>query len=310
MCFGFLVPFFQPLGLFFQSGCGCSVFFLLRQSLYQGQRQLGIGGALSPYMGAALPLALVAAKYDLPQMYLLTDSSRGDHSFRDVMTMSSKEVNHFLGKTINLKSVIRQELPDSADPDDLAMILAYDTDYNFYNALWRWMKYGGTNGSLIHILSPSYLLREYFVANFREKGLLLKNNEFDALISYHLGMRVSHMAVLLVSLCENAMTEEELMAKSKEFGWKFENVEQLLMECLRVVLTREEIHSIFECFHFEEAKTFREDLGIFESHTYVTLTDDTIRHRIRERIGHVTLVSKSDVRLTLPIGQERRTERD
>lgn len=271
------------------------------ESYYKLQRQLGIGGALSPYMGAALPLALVAAKYDLPQMYLLTDSSRGDHSYRDAMTMSSKEVNHFLGKTINLKSVIRQELPDSANPDDLAMIVAYDTDYNFYNALWRWMKYGGTDGSLIHILSPSYLLREYFVANFREKAMLLKNNEFDAFISYHLGMRISHMAVLLVSLCENAMTEEELMAKSKEFGWEFENVEQLLTECLRVVLTREEIHSIFECFHFEEAKTFRDDLGIFENHTYVTLTDDTIRRRLQERIGHVSLVSKSDVRLSLPI---------
>ena len=271
------------------------------ESYYKLQRQLGIGGALSPYMGAALPLALVAAKFDLPQMYLLPDSTRGDYSFWDAMTMSSKEVNHFLGKTINLKSVIRDELADTAHPEELAMIVAYDTDYNFYNALWRWMKYGGTAGSLIHIVSPSYLLREYFTANFRQKDLLLKNNEFDAFISYHLGMRISHMAVLLVSLCEKAMTEEELMAKSKEYGWNFENVEQLLHECLQVVLTRDEIHSIFECFHFEEAKTFRDDLGIFETHTYVKLTDDTIRRRLQECIGHVDLISKSDVRISLPI---------
>lgn len=271
------------------------------ESYYKLQRQLAIGGPLSPYMGTALPLALLAAKFDLPQMFIIRDSSRGDRSFNDAMTMSSTDVNRFLEDPVNLKSVIRYEIDEIRQPQELSMIIAYDVDYNFYNALWRWMKYGGTNGSLLHVVSPSYMLREYFVANIQERKALPENNEYDALISYHLGMRVSHMAVLMVSLSESGMTEDELMAKNKEYKWEFENVEQLLAECLRVVLTREEVHSVYECFHFEEIKTFRDDLGIFETHTRITLTDDTIRRRLQERIGHVTLVSKGDLRQSLPI---------
>lgn len=271
------------------------------ESYYQLQRQIGVGNALSPYMGTALPLALVAAKYDFPQVYVLGDASRGDRSYADVLTMSGKEVSRYVAKNINLKSVIRYEQDEALKEQELSMLIAYDTDYNFLNALWRWMKYEGTDSSLIHIVSPAYALREYFAANLKEQRLLLKNNEFDALVSYRLGMKASHMAVLLVSLCDNGMTEEELMEKSKEYHWAYDNVEQLLTDCLRVVLTKEEVHSIYECFHFEEEKVFREDRGSFDIRTRITLTDATIHQRLQERIGYVTLVTKDDQRQTLPV---------
>jgi hypothetical protein len=88
------------------------------------------------------------------------------------------------------------------------------------------------------------------------------------------------MAVLLVSLCENGLTESELMETVKEYHWDYENVETLLLDCLRVVLTREEIHSVYECFHFEEEKHFSETQSAFELQTRITLIDSTIRRRI------------------------------
>lgn len=265
------------------------------------QRQLGIGNSMSPYMGAALPLALVAIKYDFPRVNLIPDSRQGDRAFFDVLTMSSKEVTNYLSKSVNLKSVLSCRLSEALEPKDLSVTVVYDTDYNFLNALNRWRKYGGKNGSLLHIISPPYALREYFAANYTDQRLHLKNNEFDAMISNRQGTRVSHMAALLISLCDSGMTDIELMEKVKEYHWDYESVDKLLEDCLNVVLTKEEIHSVYECFRFREVKHFRGDLGAFETHTHITLIDATILDRLRDRVGYAVLVSKDDQRQYLPI---------
>lgn len=271
------------------------------ESFYKLQQHLGIGNALSPYMGVAIPIALMAAKYDLPHMFLMRDSSRGDLSYNDVLAMCTKEVDCYVAKNVNLKSVIRHKLSEVLEQRELSMIIAYDTDYNFYNALWRWMKYGGLHGTLIHVISPSYLLREYFAANYKDQRMLMKNNEFDAFISYHLGMKISHMAVLMVAMANGGLTEDELMEKNKEYSWNYDNVQSLLEDCLSVVFTNQEIHNIYECFHFEDEKHFREDIGKFEVKSRITIIDDEIRTRLKEQIGYASLISKDDQGKLLPI---------
>lgn len=265
------------------------------------QQHIGIGDSMSPYMGTALPLALTAVKFDFPRVYLITDEAHPDRSYHDVLHMSSKETANFISKNVNLNSVIRYNLDEALKMQELSVTVIHDTDCNFFNTLTLWRKYSGTKGSLLHIICPPYALREYFVANFRSKRLYMKNNEFDALIPNHLGTKISHMAVLLVQLWDKGMTEAELMDKAKEYRWDYDNVDQLLTDCLKVVLTREEIHSIYECFHFEEEKIFREDKGEFETHTRITLIDSTISRRLQDLVGYAVLVSKNDQRQPLPI---------
>lgn len=98
------------------------------------------------------------------------------------------------------------------------------------------MKYVPEGGSLLHVISPAYLLRDYFVDNFDK--LILKNNEYDALIPINLGMQQSRMKEMLVELCSNGLTEKELMERAKSAGWKYETVIDLLRACLNVVLTK------------------------------------------------------------------------
>lgn len=265
------------------------------------QQQLGLGSTLTAYMGTALPLALVGVKYDFPRVYVISDNAPGICSFNDVLSMCSKEAAAYIAKNVNLKSLIRYELDEALKRQELSVTIVHDTDYNFLNVMSLWHKYCGTKGSLLHIISPAYALREYFVANFRSKKFSLENNIFDALIPSHLGTRISHMMVLLVALCDKGMTEQELMNKVKEYHWEYENVDQLLQDCLKVVLTREEIHSVYECFHFEEEKIFREDLKGFDVRTRITLIDQTIRDRLNELSGNAVLVSKNDQHRSLNI---------
>ena len=265
------------------------------------QHQLGLGSTMNAYMGAALPLALVAIKYDFPRVYVIGDSVPGFWSFNDVLNSNLKEVFGYLARNANLRSQIRYQPDEALKQQELSVTVVHDTEYNFLNVLSLWYKYCGTKGSLLHIVTPPYALREYFVANFRNKKFSRESSIFDALISSHLGTRISHMMVLLVAMGDKGMTEKELMDKVAEYGWEYDNVDQLLRDCLKVVLTRQEIHSVYECFHFEEEKIFREDQGDFEVQTRITLIDSTIRSRLHNLAGCATLVSKNDQHQALPI---------
>ena len=271
------------------------------ESHYRLQQNIGVGSTMSPYMGTALPLALTALKYDFPRVYLIGSDSHGTYSFNDVLSMSAKEVSRFIGKNINLKSLIRYQLDEALQQQELSVTIVYDTDYNFLNAMMFWQKYGGSKGSLLHIISPPYALREYFAANYHDKRFDLKNNEFNALIPHYLGTRNSHMLMLLVLLCGKGLTEKELMEKVKEYRWSYDNVDQLLQDCLKTVLAPDEIHSVYECFHFEEEKLFSQELGRFEVQTRVSLIDSTIRERLCRLSGCAELICQDSMNQTLSV---------
>ena len=263
------------------------------------QRMLNIGNSRSPHLGTALPIALIAAKFDLPQVYIIPDKHTASWTFRDAMAMSQQEVTRFLETSINLSSVIRYDMDEAMSQKDLAMILTYDNSYNIFNTVWNWLKYGPEGGSMLHIISPTYMLRDYFAANFDR--LLLKNNEYDALIPVHLGMKRSQMEAILVEMCSDGLTEAELFERAKSAGWKYDTVIDMLKDCLNVVLTKDEFHNVFECFHFEEEKSFVVKERRFRHETRVTLSDDNIRTRLQSNLQRACLVDKGDQRKELDI---------
>ncbi len=265
------------------------------------QQCLNIGTTSGPYVGTALPLALVAIKGSMPQVHLITDPSRGDKTFDDMLTQSSQDAVTFLDQQVNFSDVIRYGPKEAMEPENITVSIAYDTDYNFFNAVWQWMKYGGRSGSLLHIVSPPYLLREYLAANAGPHRLLLKNNEFDALIPSEHGLQVTHMAVLLAALLNASMSEEELMSKSRQYGWNYESVEALLADCLKVVLAPGETGNVFISFQFREENTFDSEKRDFRRHTFVRLTDDTVRRRLSSQLAYARVVfnGKQSLQLTI-----------
>lgn len=273
------------------------------ESVYKVQRALNIGGEASPHMGTAIPLALVAAKYDLPRVYLIPSPDRGENTFREILTLNDQQVRRFLKKDLNLTDLFRFDPEEAIRRQDISLMIAYDTDYNFCNALWRWMKYGGEQATLLHMISPPYLLRDYFAANMQEKQMLLRGFEFSAMVPHHSAIRETQLALLLVRLSDSGMTEEELMAESRRHGWEYETAEELLRACLLVVLRQEEQHSVYSCFSFthDGKKVLREDTDEYLDPTVITLTDENIRRRLLEEVRYADFVSKKNVRTQLPI---------
>ncbi len=260
------------------------------ESYYKLQRFIGVGSSMSQYMGTALPLALVALKYGMPQVHIIADGSKGDGAYSDVQAQNSNEIFGYIGRDVNLSSAIRYEPEEVLNVQDLSIVVLYDRNYNLFQALWEWLKYGGKNGALFHVISPSYMLREYFAANFSKKNLFLKNDEFHALVPNNTAMKRSQMAVVLVSLCDKGLTEEELLARAKKYKWNYGTIECILTECLKTVLKTEEIHNIYERFHFEEEKYFIGEKEGYALRTRVSMTDQVIKERLMDMISCSKLI--------------------
>lgn len=268
-------------------------------SCYKIQRLQGIGGEESPYLGVAIPLALTAVKYDLPRVQIFAEDGKGYFTYQDAMKMSYQEVMRYIGTSVDLDSVIRYNRFPGSRRSDLEVMVLYDWEFNFYNLLWAWMKYGGKDATMVHIISPPYMLREFFAANLQQN--ILRNNEFDALISYRSGLDQTRFLELLLQLCNAGVDEEELMKKNREYGWQYSNVRELLSACLMNVLNTEEFYNIYECFRFEEYCSFNVEEDSFVRRTLVRLTDENIRKRIQGQLVFAKLISKNGEEEQLPI---------
>jgi hypothetical protein len=99
------------------------------------------------------------------------------------------------------------------------------------------------------------------------------------------------------------MTEDELLRRSKEYGWSDKTPEALLEECLRSVLPCESI-DIYEQFSFEQRRRQLHEDGSLVTETFVRLTDVDVYNRIMENtrpaIAQIGLDRR--VELTVPAG--------
>ena len=268
-------------------------------SIYKIQQAQGIGGIQSPYLGVSIPLALLAVKYDFPRVKIFSSDGKGYHTYQDAMTMSYQEILGYLGCGVDLNKMLVFNSFSLAKRQEMEMLILYDSEYNFLNTLWAWMKYGGTDATMIHVISPAYMLREYFAANLNEE--ILRNNDFDAFISYRSGLKTTRFLALLLELCNAGVDETELMKKNQEYGWGYENVTELLSDCLRDVLNTKEFYNIFECFRFEEEYPFDMEKDCYVHKTIVKLSDENIRRRIKGKLEFTKLVSKNNVVEELPV---------
>lgn len=272
------------------------------ESIYKPQQTLGIGNSGSPLLGTAFPLALVAAKYDLPEINIISCENRGDTYFMGSARQSNGlNITLYLEKDLNLESIISSSPIEAMKPRDLKMIIAYDTDYNFFNALWSWFKYAGHNGTIIHVVSPYYMMREYFAANFKRRSLLYSNNEYNALLPNDAVLKRTMLAAVLASLADDGLTEDELMNISNKHGWGYTDVAALLQDAVLTVRVSNEFHNVYEHFHFEDEKFFDETFSGFIHRDRITLTDKNMIAQQKEQISLARMSFKNSEYFDLPI---------
>ena len=265
---------------------------------------LGIGNDMSSYIGTALPLALVATKYDFPKVNIIPSLNRPNDTYYQTLMVNTLDSAKYLSNNATINTVIRRDKMEALCSQDLKVLVCYDEYYNLLGTSWEWTKYGGRKGTLLHIVSPFYLLREFFADKFTNNALYVGNKVFDAIVPRGGTMKTSSMIALLVDLRDKGLTEEEILKRNKENEWGYCSVEEVLDACLSVLLNSEEKYNIFEYFHFEQRKRQLEKQGGFITETIVTLSDTEAYNRIMKKIKRAVLQIGDDQRVELPILQK------
>ena len=272
------------------------------ESTYKPQQILGVGNSGSPYLGTAFPLALVAAKFDLPEINIVPFHNRGDeYFFGSARQSNERDIQLYLEKKLELNSIIRYSSTEAMKPQDLKMLVVYDTDYNFFNALWRWFKYAGLNGTIIHVVSPFYMMREYFTANFQRRALLYSNNEYNALLPNDTVLKRTKLAAVLASLADVGMTEYELLSISNKYEWNYTDVAALLQDAILTVRADKEFHNVYEHFQFDEEKFFDEEQSGFIHRIRIKLTDTNMIAQQKAQISLARMSFKNNEYIDIPI---------
>ncbi len=274
------------------------------ESYHKLQCVLSVGTDMSAHIGTSLPLALVAAKYDFPKVNIVQSIDRPDEAYYQALTVNTLDVVKYLENGANVSTVVRRDKAEALKAQDLKTIICYDESYNFLGTLWEWSKYGGRKGSVIHVVSPFYLLREFFADKFNADSLYVGSKEFEAFVPHRRIMDSSNMIELLIDMSDKGLTEDEILKKSKGYGWNYTTVEAVLEACLTTVLNDPERYNIFEYFHFEQRKRMSTNQECFVTETIVTLSDTEAFNRIMKTVKRIVLQISNDKAVELNILQK------
>ena len=272
------------------------------ESCYKIQRYTGISSDEAPYIGVAMPLALTALKYDMPHVNIYSDGSQSYHTEEENLEKEEAAVRRYLRAKLDFTHMIRINPNPQDEQEELTVQILYDREFNPNTMMTSWIKYGGKGGSLAHIVSPPYMLREFFAEQLSNG--IIQTGEFDAIASYESGQKKSIYLEILLKLASSGMKESEIRKICEKYSIPFKSITKALQDSLHEVLGDRETYSIYEYFRFEPHTVFDPDANTFVYETVVTLADETIRDRINNCISGATLVVKDQVKepVSIPVG--------
>jgi len=260
------------------------------ESICYPQNVLEMGEKGAPYLGTALPLAFVAVKNDFPKVHIIPGSHRPNADY-DKAIYQNNLIGKYLKKTIDYKSVIRNSVFEAIEPQDLKVIIVYDEEYNLFSALWKWFKYAGSDQTLVHVVSPSYMLREFFVANFssEDSNLLYENNKYQMLYPKDVALRNTQLATLLASVCDCEISVDEIMDISRKYGWEYRDIREVLKYAIGTIRSIQEVHKVHEHFVFNMYKSFETNPMRVVEEQRARLSDQSIVSELKEKIARAKI---------------------
>lgn len=254
------------------------------ESFYRFQNALNIGGAQSPYLGSALPIAFLAVKKDFPRVHLINGQCVGDNTFLfGAMPSHKAGIKVYFGGDVDVANKISVRDSEAIKPEDMKIICVYDDDYNFFNAIWKWIKYAGRKGTIIHVISPFYMLREYFADNYR--NIINNHNEYRALYNSGSVLDYSRKAMLLAMFADCDIEEDDLLNYAKHYGLNCNDITVLLLDCMKTARPQRDPGSFFDYFKYNDKSWFDSENDIIEKYQTIKLSDANIISELRDKVA-------------------------
>lgn len=253
------------------------------------QERLNLRGA---YMGTAYPLAAVAVRYGVRNIGIWCPDNVPYMTYREIMNDNSDFLKQHLIKdaNINMNEIVHINDVRDYESGPLKFLILYDEANNLIALLHNWLKYGGEESTMLHVVSRPYMLREYFAENLRT--LLKTPSEVKRLIPYK-GCDIQRQKeILLIGLYEGQEGKPdyeviEMLGEFSHFGYGEDDIECYLYRLLSSVCPESGIRpeSVYDYFSVEPKKKLEIAEGKYQFRSYneIKFIDTESYHAIIEK---------------------------
>lgn len=230
------------------------IFWKLEGSPYQSE---AITGYMPTFAGVEVPLALPAWREGITHKHLVEQVDLPYNEYREEMQKHFDLLRSDFVPAVQLKGNLEDEIkviPYSLfnTQEDEIFLLVRDVMNNAPMMLEKWNSFG-RNISFVNIVSPPYLLREYFIDNIN----FFKQSPIYPLTSYLMNsskfsVALSLLERMIVEPIQEATIQFELGKIEMNHLPVFEALKQLFIQAFNIDLSRSNWMKIEEKYVFNE----------------------------------------------------------
>ncbi|SDB19026.1 Transglutaminase-like domain-containing protein [Ruminococcaceae bacterium FB2012] len=233
------------------------------------------------YWGVAFPIACVGMKYLVSSISIISRNGTPYQSICDSMKQNAGKLSDFFEREIgpsDFDSVLSLNRIDNSEPDS-AFIVCEDDICNLPLALYNCLRFGGSETTMIHIISKPYMLRDFFAAN--AEGYLRNEAAISMIMPAFSDNKQIVITKLLCEASERGVELKKLRKMIQSIEPSVET-EDDAVRYFRDVLYPEKSHeSVERCFRFIEESSFDAKEVEFEY-------SDALRLRTREPVSKLS----------------------
>ena len=234
------------------------------------------------FWGVSLPIACVGMKYMVSRISIISHDSAPYAQIVDSMKQQTSRLSGYFNSDIgfdDFDSILRFNIIDRED-SHTAFIIVEDDRFNLPLAVYNYCRFGGTDTSMIHIISKSYMLRDYFAYNAQK--YVNSESQANMITPAYSDTRQIAITKLLCQLLETGVTQQEFLKRINDIDSSVDSIEKALSFFSDAISTRKigQNPSLSSIFRFKTVSVFDHNTVDYFYDTIITLKQNAPLEKI------------------------------
>lgn len=223
------------------------------------------------YWGVSLPLACVGMKYSVNKISVISHSGT---PYRQIVNSMKNQINRlsdYFNSEIGFGDFDDKILLNRVDNEDThtAFIIIEDELNNLPLTIYNYCRFGGTDTTMIHIVSKPYMLRDFFTANAEK--YISNESRINMIMPALSDTKQIIVTKLLCEALESGIEENDFCRRMKVIDSSISETEKALELCRDIVFDDQNKAPIEYFFSFNSETVFNRETVEYDTKTVIRL---------------------------------------
>lgn len=227
------------------------------------------------YWGVSLPIACVGMKYMVKRIAIISHSGTPYMQILNSIKNQINRLSEYFGDEIGFSDFDNSILINRVDSEDTrtAFIIVEDDLYNLPLAIYNNCRFGGTDTTMIHIISKPYMLRDYFTANAEK--YINSESKINMIMPALSDTKQIVVTKLLCEALDGGVEENDFYQRIKILDSSVQDIDQALATCCDIIFPERNGAPIEYYFSFKKESIFNTDTVEYDTKNFIRLKLDT-----------------------------------